>query len=740
MKKIYFLLCIILCSPFFGAQAAPSTDESGNEKKTASTAGNKNNAPINSYTWVGTSGSFWTDPTNWFPSRDFPAAEDSLFFEDGNFSTIIDVPDETVGYIRVINGTNITLQAASGSTALNFGTTGSVVLEVENGSSFNISGANDYAFNLVSGATAALYGDIMFSGAGHRLTAADASGVTFYSGATFIAGAGFTGNPFGSGTPNSIIFESGSFYHQLDGGDPFALAAPNSVVVFQPGSMFRMLADLPISIDGRTYGDMEIDAPGFTQSSAGIDALSIGNLAVYQGDWSIDLTAGNVSITGNIYVAPGASLSFVPATSNTLVLNGTAAQSITIDGSFNFGVNESLTIDNAAGVTLNSDITLGPGTTLNLNSGILKIDAPATMLTLSAGTTLVGGNSNASYIDGKVKKRGNTDFVFPVGKTGYGYVPIVISTFVGGTLSDEFTAEYIRGDAATLGPITAGPGLNHVSACDYWTLDRGTATPVSVDVTGYWSPSNTCGGTYINNLSSLTIAHFNGTGWNSYAIAPVLAGGSTTTAGAITWTSVTAFSPFSLASTTFGQNPLPVTINYLTGTKQNGNHLLNWKVTCNSSPSVSMEIERSTDSRNFTGIYTINATALQCQQPFNYTDAYPVTGVNHYRLKMTDAHGKVTYSSMVTLINADKGFDITGIAPNPVVNSSFELKLSTAQKIQMDIVITDMQGRLMQKQTINTIPGFNTIPVHVAKLAAGTYQVFGNTAEGRSKVLRFVIQ
>jgi hypothetical protein len=58
----------------------------------------------------------------------------------------------------------------------------------------------------------------------------------------------------------------------------------------------------------------------------------------------------------------------------------------------------------------------------------------------------------------------------------------------------------------------------------------------------------------------------------------------------------------------------------------------------------------------------------------------------------------------------------------------------------MDIVITDMQGRLMQRQTINAIAGFNTIPVNVGKLAAGSYQVFGNTAEGRSKVLRFVIQ
>ena len=499
-----------------------------------------------------------------------------------------------------------------------------------------------------------------------------------------------------------------------------------------------MLSDLPLSISGRTYGDVEIDAAGFAQSPTGSDALSIGNLTIYQGDWNINLTTGGISIKGNIYVAPGATLGFVPAAANTLTLNGIAAQAITIDGTFNFDVNESLTIDNTAGVNLNINITMGAATTLTLTSGILKFDAPATTITLSAGTTLVGG-SGTSYVDGKVKKFGNTDFKFPTGKTGFGYVPIEISTFVGGTAADEFTAEYIRGDAEALGPITAGPGLDHVSRCDYWTLNKGIATPTSLDVTGYWSPANTCTGTYIDNLGSLTIAHFDGAGWNSYAIPVLLGGGSTTTTGSITWPGVTAFSPFSLASTTFN-NPLPVTVNYFNGTKQNGNHLLNWKVTCNSTPGVTMEMLRSTDGRNFADIYSINATALQCQQPFNYTDTYPAAGINYYRLKMTDANGKISYSTIVSLINADKGFDIMNIVPNPVVNGKFELKVIAAQKANIEIIITDMQGRVIQKQTVNTIAGFNTVPVNVANLAAGTYHLFGNTAEGRSGVLRFVVQ
>ena len=89
---------------------------------------------------------------------------------------------------------------------------------------------------------------------------------------------------------------------------------------------------------------------------------------------------------------------------------------------------------------------------------------------------------------------------------------------------------------------------------------------------------------------------------------------------------------------------------------------------------------------------------------------------------------------------AEKGIDVMNIAPNPVVNSTFNLQISSADKTQVELVITDMQGRILQKQSVNMIAGFNTIPMNVKNLAAGTYQLFGNTADGRTRVLRFVIQ
>lgn len=202
---------------------------------------------------------------------------------------------------------------------------------------------------------------------------------------------------------------------------------------------------------------------------------------------------------------------------------------------------------------------------------------------------------------------------------------------------------------------------------------------------------------------------------------------------------VTGFSGFYLHTTQFN-TPLPVSINYLNGHKQGNDHLLDWKVTCNTSPRVTMVLERSADSRNFGPINTVAADAARCNQPFNYTDADPLQGMNYYRLKVTDADGKISYSSIVALLNAVKGFDIISIAPNPVVADHFNLNVASAQAGKMEMAIFDMQGRLVSRQTLSLAAGFNSLPVNVGNLAAGSYTIRGNIADERSKIMRFVKQ
>ena len=183
---------------------------------------------------------------------------------------------------------------------------------------------------------------------------------------------------------------------------------------------------------------------------------------------------------------------------------------------------------------------------------------------------------------------------------------------------------------------------------------------------------------------------------------------------------------------------LPISLNYFNGVKQGSNNLLDWMVSCNTTPDATLTIERSNGSGNFTGIYSITATALRCQQPFDYIDTQPLRGMNYYRLKMIDAGGKITYSNIIALLNAVKGFEWVNITPNPVTNGSFKLNITAAQPVKMDLVITDMQGRALRRQSISLVNGYNSFDMDVSNLASGTYNISGITAGDKTKVIRFI--
>lgn len=519
-------------------------------------------------------------------------------------------------------------------------------------------------------------------------------------------------------TPREVRFGTGasvSRIHTIDGN--LNIISASSVVVIQNGTI-GILSRVTVG------GDINISAG----TLRGVNSSGNGILYV----------RGNINNTGGL-IETGAGAGIF-----NINYVGTSAQSINnTGGTFTIAANQLDTLNNTgSGLTLNTPITHGG--TIQFINGLLHTTA-VNLLTMNAGAAVLGASNN-SFVNGPVSKIGNTDFVFPVGKTNSGpganvngYAPLQIWNSTGGAATDQYTAEYIRNNPNFTAPKTTG--LNRVSKCDYWNLQQiaGTST---LNVTLSWQDAiNNCtfASPYVNgaNLASLVVAHFDGTTWNAFG-APGTATGSQAS-GDVTWPNVSTFSPFAIGSID-NLNPLPINVNYITGNKNNGNHLLAWKVTCVSTPSATLELERSSDGRNYSSIYSIVASALRCEQPFDYTDNQPAQGVNYYRLKMTSADGQVSYSTTVTLINASKGIDIMNIAPNPIVNGQFNLKVSSAEKTDMQLVITDLQGRVLQQLKVNLVAGFNNIPMSVRNLAAGSYQLFGHTGEERSKVLRFVVQ
>jgi GEVED domain/Secretion system C-terminal sorting domain len=182
---------------------------------------------------------------------------------------------------------------------------------------------------------------------------------------------------------------------------------------------------------------------------------------------------------------------------------------------------------------------------------------------------------------------------------------------------------------------------------------------------------------------------------------------------------------------------LPISIEYFKGTKQSSANHLDWKVTCTSSPSITITLERSADGRTFKSINEENALAVRCLQAFDYTDASPLAGANYYRLKLITPTGEVSYSKIIVLLNKEKGFELISIAPNPVKNSAI-LTLTTVKGGKIEIAISDVTGKVVAKQIISVIAGNNPVNMDFATLGAGTYMITAINADGEIKTTRFV--
>jgi hypothetical protein len=326
------------------------------------------------YTWAGPGGGNWNTPANWLPERTVPALNDYLIFTGGNAQTVTGVPAQTIGKLLVSNNTAITLQ---GNGILTIAGGEGNDLEVQAGSQLNISGSGALSISLAPGAAGIIGGSMTFTQGGHRLLAADPGGINFQGGSTFKAGSGFSGNPFGTVYLQSVIFQTGSVYIAMAGGNPFGAAAPASVVVFEHGSLYRVDAYHVPSFGGRTYGNFEMNYPGMI-TVTGTSAVSVDHFTATRGSFYFNVTGDpGHSIKGDIFVSGLATLFFSPSSSGTLHLNGTAPQTIHGTGSIISGGQSKIMVDNPLGVVCLMDTELND---LTLNNGAtFEVVAPATL-------------------------------------------------------------------------------------------------------------------------------------------------------------------------------------------------------------------------------------------------------------------------------------------------------------------------------------------------------------------------
>lgn len=451
--------------------------------------------------------------------------------------------------------------------------------------------------------------------------------------------------------------------------------------------------------------------------------------------------AGNVTNNGTITQSATTGLILAATTGTTTVVNpnpqtiGGAGVYRNLAASPTAELN-TLTINNSsvAGVTIATPLRISG--TLTLTAGIVNTTL-TNILTVGYNATNVGTlNFTSGRVNGPLKRWISAVIgarAFPVGNATFSKnasINFTTAPTTAGTLTAMFSSTAPSFPNAS--PLTEGALLvNTVSKQGSWFVD---------------AADGLAGGTYT--------ATFTGTGANDIAdftktvlVKRPSAGGDWTLDGVhITTTgsnsapvlsrsAVTGFSEFAIG----GENNvvLPVTIEFFKGAKIAGANYLDWKITCTSAPTVTLSLERSADGRSFIAIQDQNATAARCLQGFNYTDVSPLSGANYYRLKITTPDGQFRYSTIVVLLNKQKGFELISLAPNPVINSAM-LTLTSAKSGKIEIAVSDIGGKIVALHNVTVIAGNNPIDMNFINLGAGTYSITAINADGERKTIRFV--
>jgi hypothetical protein len=176
---------------------------------------------------------------------------------------------------------------------------------------------------------------------------------------------------------------------------------------------------------------------------------------------------------------------------------------------------------------------------LQLTSGTL-ITSSSFLLTLNDNAT-ANGMSNASFVAGPMKKTGNDNFVFPIGKNGK-LNPITISAPT--AVTDAFQAEYFDTQQSIDNDFSSD--LQGISSCEHWSLTR-TAGTSTVKITLGWN-SSTCDKP--EDLLNAAIAYYQSSSSSWIDLSPYTTTGNILEGTVQTINNIGAFGYFTLANKT----------------------------------------------------------------------------------------------------------------------------------------------------------------------------------------------
>jgi hypothetical protein len=184
---------------------------------------------------------------------------------------------------------------------------------------------------------------------------------------------------------------------------------------------------------------------------------------------------------------------------------------------------------------------------------------------------------------------------------------------------------------------------------------------------------------------------------------------------------------------------LPARLIEFTVRKQGNTARLNW-ISTNEINFKGYSVERSIDGTNYSEIAFVNAKKEQ-RNNYSWDDniAGLHAGVIYYRLKMVDIDEKFDYSQIVNIRLDDKYEKSVQVVPNPVINNTVNLQVSSDIAADGFIQVIDANGRIVLNYKQALVKGNNYVRLPGKLLSQGLYSVKINI--GRSAVFsKFLVR
>lgn len=188
-----------------------------------------------------------------------------------------------------------------------------------------------------------------------------------------------------------------------------------------------------------------------------------------------------------------------------------------------------------------------------------------------------------------------------------------------------------------------------------------------------------------------------------------------------------------LTSIQANSNVLPLQLLQFSGTYVDGTVLLHW-TTADEKAFDRFEVQRSDDGAPYKRVGEVQGRGTFSNTQYRFQDN--VQGVAatrlHYRLKLIDNDGSFSYSPVVKLQPDRDALTGSKAYPNPAVNSDVSITFYAAVDAPINIVVSDLSGRMVLQQTGSAIRGYNVVTVQgFSKLSPGTYMIRLRGADNR---------